>query len=606
MFKNIVSFCILTLFFTNIANAQLSPGTLYKGHSKLEGLSNCTECHEFGKKVSNEKCLKCHKEIQTLMSRKRGYHNSNEVRKKDCAECHSDHHGLNFQIIRFDEEKFDHNLSGYKLKGEHKRIDCRECHKPDYIADSDLRKDKDTYLGMGTDCLSCHDDYHKGDLSEDCIKCHNYNKFTEVDKFDHDKSDYPLKGKHKDVDCEKCHKIEGKGDNKYQKFKNIAFKKCTDCHDDVHNGSLGTKCNSCHTEYSFGIKTVSKRFNHNKRTDYKLKGKHKRVACFVCHSPDLPKAKIFNDFKRFDDFDCDRCHDDEHEGRFGTDCSSCHTETTFNKIKSTDKFNHNITNYPLIGKHQKVNCKKCHKTKLLDPVAHDKCTDCHEDFHKGELTIDDKVTDCKECHNEMGFEDFNFDIDRHKNTNFPLKESHEATPCFACHQKDNQKEWKFKSLGTKCVDCHQDIHKGELDIKYYNNQECNNCHTESLWSKIDTFDHSKTGFDLEGKHLSIECSSCHKKISEDIPVKFKNVAKSCDKCHDDQHHGQFVRDNFTDCGKCHTPDNWDASRFDHNNARFKLDGAHKNVSCNECHKKNKKKDYIVYKNGKLECIDCHK
>ena len=232
--------------------------------------------------------------------------------------------------------------------------------------------------------------------------------------------------------------------------------------------------------------------------------------------------------------------------------------------------------------------------------------DCHEDFHQGELKHDNEVIDCKECHNEMGFEDFDFDIDRHKNTAFPLRESHEATPCFACHQKDGQKRWKFKSLGTQCIDCHDDIHKGELDDKYYINRECENCHTESLWSKIDSFDHSKTNFDLEGKHLAIECSACHKKESENIPVKFKGIAQSCDKCHEDQHHGQFAGNGTTDCGKCHTPVNWGASKFDHNNARFKLDGAHTKLSCEKCHTKDAGRDYIVYKNGKLECIDCHK
>jgi len=606
MWNRLIFIAFINIMFLGVVTAQLSPGTLYKGHSDLEGLSKCTECHEFGKKVSNEKCLKCHKEIQTLVSNKKGYHFSKEVRKKDCAECHSDHHGLKFQIIRFDEENFDHNLSGYKLKGEHKRIDCKECHKPDYIADRDLRKDKDTYLGMGSDCLSCHDDYHKGDLSEDCIDCHNFNKFTEIDKFDHDKSDYPLEGKHKNVDCEKCHQIEGEGDNKFQKFKNLDFKKCTDCHDDVHKGALGTKCNSCHTEASFSINTVKRKFNHNRRTDYKLKGKHKRIACFECHSPDLPKTSIFSDFKNNSDFDCDRCHDDAHEGRFGTNCSSCHTEKTFNKIKSTGNFNHDITKFPLIGKHQKVNCKECHKTKLLDPITHNNCSDCHDDYHDGELKANGTIIDCNKCHTEIGFDDFNFDIERHNLTNFPLIESHEATPCFACHQTIGQKKWKFQSIGKECVDCHENIHLNELEIKYYPEQKCKVCHIESIWNKIDSFDHNKTDFVLEGKHNEVKCISCHKPVNKIFKVKFKNIPNSCDKCHDDQHHNQFEDNGVNECKKCHTPDNWSASKFNHNTAAFQLDGAHKQVSCKKCHSKNKEDDYIIYKTGNLECIDCHK
>ena len=45
------------------AFAQISPGDLSKAHASLEGVSNCTKCHTVGKKVTSEKCLDCHKEI---------------------------------------------------------------------------------------------------------------------------------------------------------------------------------------------------------------------------------------------------------------------------------------------------------------------------------------------------------------------------------------------------------------------------------------------------------------------------------------------------------------------------------------------------------------
>ena len=32
--------------------AQLSPGDLSKPHANLEGLENCTQCHDAGKKIS--------------------------------------------------------------------------------------------------------------------------------------------------------------------------------------------------------------------------------------------------------------------------------------------------------------------------------------------------------------------------------------------------------------------------------------------------------------------------------------------------------------------------------------------------------------------------
>ncbi|MGA8264330.1 MAG: hypothetical protein WB779_07810, partial [Ignavibacteriaceae bacterium] len=75
------------LVFLNTANiyAQLSPGDLTKAHANLEGLSNCTKCHELGDKVTNTKCLDCHKDINSLLVKNMGYHSSPEVKNKECS-----------------------------------------------------------------------------------------------------------------------------------------------------------------------------------------------------------------------------------------------------------------------------------------------------------------------------------------------------------------------------------------------------------------------------------------------------------------------------------------------------------------------------------------
>ena len=59
---------ILFLFvqaLSQVGFSQISPGELAKVHAHLEGMSNCTQCHSLGAKVSNEKCLDCHKEVKT-------------------------------------------------------------------------------------------------------------------------------------------------------------------------------------------------------------------------------------------------------------------------------------------------------------------------------------------------------------------------------------------------------------------------------------------------------------------------------------------------------------------------------------------------------------
>ena len=79
------------------------------------------------------------------MNERRGFHNSKEVRGKECATCHSEHHGRKFDMARFDQDHFDHDLTGYELTGAHDRIDCRACHISEYIADRELKKRKNTF-----------------------------------------------------------------------------------------------------------------------------------------------------------------------------------------------------------------------------------------------------------------------------------------------------------------------------------------------------------------------------------------------------------------------------------------------------------------------------
>ncbi len=134
---------------------QISPGDLAEPHAHLEGMSNCTKCHILGEKVSNEKCLECHDLLNSRVSQGKGYHASEEVKGKECTVCHSDHHGRKFEMIRFDKDKFDHTLTGYRLEGKHAETACKDCHKPDNIQNPEARKKKYTYLGLDQACLSC-------------------------------------------------------------------------------------------------------------------------------------------------------------------------------------------------------------------------------------------------------------------------------------------------------------------------------------------------------------------------------------------------------------------------------------------------------------------
>lgn len=523
-----IGILFFALWFSISGYAQISPGDLVEAHAHLEGISNCTECHVLGDKVSNEKCLACHTLIKERIAQKKGYHASEEVNGKQCASCHNDHHGRSFQIIRFKTDTFRHALTGYQLEGAHTEINCSECHKAEYIHNPDIQKLKNTYLGLGTNCLDCHVDYHQGTLETNCASCHNQKEFKPATLFNHEQTDYPLRGKHRQLDCEQCHPKKARQGKDFQQFSGIASAKCTDCHEDVHNN------------------------------------------------------------------------------KFGQNCTQCHSVNSFQRIKNQAKFNHALTNYPLEGMHTQVDCKECHKAGLTAGLAYAKCTDCHTDYHKNELDVNGKDPDCAQCHSVNGFMPSSYSIEEHNKSSFELAGAHLATPCFSCHLKKD--EWRFHSLGTHCVDCHENIHEQFIAEKYYPNQDCKTCHTEKSWGGV-VFDHNQTSFELKGAHTDIGCRACHFSQSEkgNLVQNFSQFSGNCTDCHDDIHQGQFNEQGKTDCLRCHAFESFKIADFDHSKTLFPLNGAHEKVSCTECHLeiKTKKSSYINYKIKEFKCADCH-
>ena len=585
--------------------AQLSPGKLAKSHSHLEGLSNCTKCHELGEKINESKCLKCHKDLKSRISANKGYHSSKELKSKKCISCHSDHHGVEFEMIRFDKNTFNHTLTGYKLEDKHKISDCKKCHKPDNISNPQIRKIKNSFLGLDTDCKSCHEDYHQQSLANDCAKCHDFKAFKPAPFFDHNKSKFQLKGAHEKVECKSCHQKEIKNGKDFQVFAGLKFKSCSNCHSDPHRGDFGINCESCHNETNFHQIKTNSNFNHSV-TGFELIGKHKAIDCKKCHDNRQGTSGQFQEFKGKQHFDCIFCHDDIHNTKFGNDCTKCHGQNNF-KIKDIpDYFNHDKTGYQLENKHKNVDCRKCHTGEMMTiKLPHDKCISCHTDYHEGQFDVA-KYNDCASCHSTEGFNMSGFDIEKHNSTNFPLKGGHIATPCFECHKSGEK--WNFKGMGNDCIQCHDNLHEGKINKKFMTGNDCRICHSEDYWADV-SFDHNKTNFELIGEHSRIRCSDCHfiKIDNKNTAQKFENLDTQCESCHQNIHGSQFEVNGITDCIKCHGFEKWDRRSFNHDNARFKLDGAHEKLNCEKCHSKSlfDGKEIIIYKNDKLKCEDCH-
>lgn len=616
-----------------VTHAQISPGPLAKAHSFLEGATYCTDCHAISFGSSQFKCLDCHTEIRARLAEHRGLHASllpKGATGKDCVTCHSDHNGVDFNLIHWEPslQAFDHSKTGYPLTGGHAGLACNQCHnakniptnQSSVIVVKDLNR---TYLGLSRDCNSCHADEHDGQLGLNCASCHTEANWKPATKFDHATAKFPLTGAHASVACEKCHSTVA-APKPYVKYVGIAFAKCSDCHADPHHGAFKNSCESCHNAASWKQVRLTEGFDHSKTT-FPLLGGHKTVPCEGCHKTGDFKASI--PYKQ-----CIDCHlPDPHRGqfaqsRFGADCSFCHAVDSF-RTTTFDVKQHAETKYPLEGKHTAVACAQCHIPKGVDTIfaiQNVQCSACHADIHKGQFVAAPHKNRCEDCHNVQGFRPARFTLTQHNSTRFHLTGAHVAVVCTDCHkaQKSGAESGavKYRFEDRSCTACHEDPHRGQfaqvMSIRLADGsvQGCAACHSTNSWLQISGFDHSKTQFSLAGAHRTLACSECHRPANPKAgaqSINFKSAPVKCAACHDDVHGGQFaVSKSGTDCARCHNSGQWKpALLFNHDTqTAFALKGAHEHVACDQCHKVFREiagKRVLLYKPTPKECAACH-
>jgi len=616
--------------------AQISPGPLSRAHKSLDTTSQCTTCHRFGAETSF-RCLECHAEIAGRMSAHRGLHPNlvNKPGADDCARCHSEHNGENFNLIVWDQKAFDHSKAGYPLLGKHAGVACSQCHNPQHIATGERTAIKvnigRTFLGLSQACSTCHQDPHAGRLGENCLQCHSFDDWKKVNKFDHGKTRYPLTGMHVSVACARCHTP---GVDNKPRYSGLPFAKCSDCHSDPHHGTFAQQsCQSCHNTSGWkrvATAAISQSFDHSK-TKFPLEGKHAGVDCLRCHAGgDFKKPLVFAK--------CMDCHTpDPHNGQFakrsdGGECASCHTVEGWKPSKFTVK-EHAATAYPLQGKHAALRCEQCHIPKgkeTLYKIRFARCTDCHGDQHQAQFAIAPYLNRCEQCHTLDGYRPSTFTLALHKNTRFLLTGSHLAIPCNDCHKATTAVLQPAAFVGARqvatyhwselsCTTCHADPHKGQFRERMLKAVAegkplgCETCHSTKNWKEVVRFDHSTTSFPLVGAHRAVECSGCHRPPRMETKltnVDFKAAPAKCEECHQDVHAGQFANaQRVTPCVSCHNSTRWKPSLFDHDlRTTFPLKGAHANVRCGQCHQQMKNVDgrnTLLYNPTPKECAACH-
>jgi len=534
--------------------SALMPGQVIQGHAKWE--ETCAKCHKrFDKAAQTQLCQDCHKDVRRDIESKQHFHGRLKE-QRECRECHTEHKGREEHIAPINESTFDHTQTSFALTGAHaapKKTECKACHKP-----------KIKYRDAPSECMACHrkDDIHRGNFSETCATCHTATNWKEI-IFDHGRdTKYPLRDKHKSAKCESCHTGH--------LYKDKLKTDCVSCHkkDDYHKGVFGQKCETCHGEKDW----TTSPFNHDKDTKYPLLGKHKTTKCESCHT--LPSAKEKTPTA------CYACHkkDDKHEEALGRACEQCHTEKEW---KDTHLFDHNKSKFPLLGKHEKVDCKGCHLDRKYRPTPLT-CLACHkkDDVHKGDYS-----EKCQTCHTDRTWKEITFDHDR--DTKFALREKHRSVNCRGCHAGQLYKD----KLKTDCGSCHRkdDIHNAAFGV------QCQTCHSEKTW-KPSSFNHDRdTKYLLLGAHELVTCEECHR-----VPVAKEKTPTACQACHrkEDKHKGAFG----DQCETCHREKSWKLIRFDHDrDTKYPLSGKHRTTTCISCH------TGLLYKDKTpTDCMACHK
>jgi hypothetical protein len=420
----------------------------------------------------------------------------------------------------------------------------------------------------------------------------------------------PLSKSHQQLEgttkCGSCHNFGGA---------TRSFK-CLECHTEIQRridarqgyhrwaynpSSSEVDCVRCHLEHNgrqFSLTRFEnkKTFDHKGFTGFALEGKHAALSCEGCHNLSKIPAAAKSEIKVKDlnhtflglTKECTTCHKDQHTGQLGTDCLRCHSQEVW---KPAAGFSHFRTPFPLTGLHQNLSCDKCHGPKpgmaeaKYKGLAYANCQSCHVDPHKGAFQNAKFQGTCETCHSTAGWKGSQATLSfNHQTTKFPLNGKHALTKCAECH-KDS--DFHRPVAHERCSDCHEDIHKNQFATRAAGS-DCGACHNETSFKPalFTRESHQQSAFKLEGKHASVECSTCHLPDGKDAIYMTKRLV--CVDCHADPHGGEFAGAPYTNkCELCHTQDRFRPSTFTssrHEKTKFALTSAHAAVTCTDCHK----------------------
>lgn len=412
----------------------------------------------------------------------------------------------------------------------------------------------------------------------------------------------PLSRHHREVEgdasCARCH----------ESGRRVGATLCFDCHGDLARrvgagrGLHGTEyrgrdCGSCHVEHVGRDAPLVRwpgggrdAFDH-RLSGWPLEGGHAGVACERCHDDHTSSGtRTYLGASTA----CRSCHEDPHEGRFGTDCRSCHSLVLWSSVR-IESFDHDLARFPLRGAHQRVECAACHHTPpRYRGLAFDRCDRCHEDPHGGAFD-----QPCASCHTEAGWGELGGIRESHPGLS--LGGGHAAVSCERCHDAGTS---AAPSRGSACVSCHRRVHEADLG------NNCAACHGSIRWTglrrAVGLRAHEDTPFPLHGRHADVDCAGCH---LPSLPrsARYRELTfDRCGACHRSPHAEAVLALGDGDCAGCHEDAGFRPGTFGvagHARTRFPLDGRHEAVPCAGCHGSTRPR--LAFTVERQTCADCH-
>lgn len=300
--------------------------------------------------------------------------------KMDCAVCHSP---VGWQFKEKD-NTFNHNKTGFPLRGQHNMLKCRQCHTT--LVFSEVNKS----------CISCHKDMHQGTVGPDCERCHNTQSWIVKNiRQVHQRKGFALVGAHATADCNFCH--HGASQLRFENLRSD----CAACHQAQYDAAIiqvpnrdqiyvapiphkdlpdqGDKkdCYRCHNMVGRSWSSKGKGFEHG---FFPLKGGHAAVACVSCHWGGFNPPGGDQGLPTKLSPECSSCHS-SYRGekvvaahatlytKFA--CSNCHTVLSWNNVK----FKMHDSWFKISsGDHKGVGCLECHNN---DETYKANCRRCH-------------------------------------------------------------------------------------------------------------------------------------------------------------------------------------------------------------------------------------